>query len=432
MKKIQKFNKSEKMARTYNSLTNVIGEFEAAAKHIALDDDQIEFIRNPRYSIKLMLPVKLDNNKTKVFKAYHVVHSNMRGPSIGGLQIRPNICFDTVEALAFWSNHQCALLGIPFGGSYGAIECNPTLYSESELEGLVRRYVAELSMLINANNDLMTSDIGTNQQTMCWLMDTFCNHVEKFIPAVALGKPIGLCGIKYNNHPVAIGVMICIRKACEHIGIKLKKAKVSIQGFGKAGRNIAELLYKEGAKIIAISDLSGVYYNEKGINIDDAVDHHHALKTLKGLESKIKVKKINNGLDIYKIPVDITIPAAVELQITKENIKDIKTKIIAEVANGPISPIADKILYERGVFVIPDILCNSGGISGHYFEWVQNRTGYYWTAEALGKEISDIVEKSFDDSIKKMNKYSIPLRLAASALAIKRISTVAGLRGMYA
>jgi len=420
------------ISRTLSSLSNVMAEFDAAAKYLALEPDQIAFIKEPRCSLKLNLPVQLDNGRIKVFRAYHTIHSIMRGPSIGGVQFRPDIDIETVEALAFWSTHRCALLGIPFGGSYGAVECDPSMYSVGELERISRRYVAELVDLVKPNNDVMTSDIGTNQQVMCWFMDTYSAHFGNFTPAVVSGKPKDLGGVASLVHPASVGVDLCIRRACEHTGLDIKKAKVAIQGFGKVGMNVARLLAKAGAKITAVADISGAYFNERGINIEQAVWHQQSYGILDGLEGELDVKKLDDPLKLFELPVDIIVPAAIELQIMKENVANVKAKIIAEAAHDPVSPIADKILHERGTLVIPDILCNSGGVTGYYLEWVQNRMGYYWSAERMNDDVSRIVGLAFDEAMSIAKKGLIPLRLAATVLALKRVVKAAELRGVYA
>lgn len=420
------------VSRSLSSLANVMAEFDAAARYLALQPDQIALIKEPRVSLKLNLPVQMDNGRIKIFRAYHTVHSIIRGPSIGGVQFRPYIDLETVEALAFWSTHRCALLGIPFGGSCGAVECDPADYSVGELERISRRYVAELVDLIKPNNDVLTSDIGTNQQTMCWFMDTYSAHFRNFTPAVVTGKPRDLGGALGNFNPAAIGVSLCIRKACEHIGLRIENARVAVQGFGKVGMNVARLLARAGAKIVAVADISGAYANDNGINIDEVVWHQQSYGILDGLQGELNVIKLDNPFKLFELPVDIIVPAAIELQITKENVANVRAKIIAEAAHDPVSPIADKILHERGQLVIPDILCNSGGVTGYYLEWVQNRMGYYWPAERMEEEVSRIVGETFEEAMSIAKKGLIPLRLAAAVLAVKRVVGAAELRGVYA
>lgn len=423
---------AEGLSRSLSSLANVMAEFDAAAKYLSLDADHIAFIKQPRCTLKLRLPVQLDDGKIKVFDAYHTVHSIMRGPSIGGIQFRTNIRWETVEAFAFWSTHRCALLGIPFGGSYGAIECDPANYSVGELERISRRYMAELADIIKPNNDILTADIGTNQQVMCWFMDTYSMHHGDFSPAVVLGKPTDLGGIKAPINLASIGVDLCIRKACEHKKLAIKGAKVAIQGFGKVGMNVAKLLADEGAKIVAIADISGAYANEQGIDIDEAVWHQQSHGILDGLDGELSVQKLDDPKELFELPVDILVLAAIELQITEENMTGVKAKIIAEVAHDPISPKADRHFHEKGTLVIPDILCGAGGVAGYYLEWVQNRLGYYWPVERTQNEVRDVVGSAFEGSMEIARSGLIPLRLASAVLAVKRLAKAAELRGVYA
>lgn len=425
-------NLQDVFLRPLNSLSNVKGEFDVAAKFLKLTEDQIATIKEPRFSGRLKFPVQMDDGKVKTFTAYQSIHSLMRGPSIGGIQLRPNVDPETVEALAFWSTHRCALLGIPFGGSHGAIECDPSAYSIGELERISRRYAADLTHLIGPNNNILTSDIGSNQQIMCWFMDTYSAHIGKFTPSVVAGKPTDLGGILSPVYPVAIGVDLCIRKACELIGLPIKGARVAIQGFGKVGMNVAKLLHDDGAKIIAIADVSGAYFNDNGINVNEAVWHQQSYGILDGLASEVEVQKLDDPMKIFSLPVDILIPAAIELQITQKNMDQVKAKIIAEAAHDPVSPVADSKLYKKGTLIIPDILCNSGGVTGHYLEWVQNRTGYYWASDILQKEVCQIVGKAFDNVSKIMKEEKIPMRSAAAILAVKRLVFAANLRGVYA
>lgn len=409
-----------------------MAEFDSAAKFLSLSQDQTAFIKEPRLSLRLKFPVQMDNGHIKIFKAYHTVHSIVRGPSIGGIQFRPKIDLGMIEALAFWSTHRCALMNIPFGGCAGGVEVDQADHSAAEIERIARRYVSELSSIIGQDNDLLTADIGTNQQIMCYFMDTYSMHSGDFSPSVALGKPVGLGGIGTSVPPVVIGADICIRKAAKHIGLEIKDSRVVIQGFGKVGLNLAKLLFEAGAKVIGISDITGAYVNPNGINITEAIWHHQSYGILDGLENEIDVEKLGNPLQLFELQTDILVPAAVEMQITKANMSKVNAKIIAEIAHDPVSPEADRALHDRGVIVIPDILCNSGGVTGHYVEWVQNRTGYYWTEERNRDEISKIVDKAMDEVIEISSNEKIPLRLAAAVIAVKRISKAASLRGVYA
>ena len=423
---------ADSMMRSQSSLANVMAEFDAAAKYLSLSADQISFIKQPRCTLKLRLPIQMDNGQIKNFEAYHTIHSITRGPSIGGVQFRTNLKWETVEAFAFWSTHRCSLLGLPFSGSCGAIECDPSDLSVGELERICRRYVAELADIVKPNNDILTSDIGTNQQFMCWFMDTYSMHHSNYSPAVVLGKPLDLGGISTPVNLGAIGVDLCIRKACERRGINIKGARVAIQGFGKVGMNVAKLLSGGGAKLIAVSDVSGAYVNEDGIDVDEIVWHQQSYGILDGLEGEADVTKLDDPREMFELSVDILVLAAIELQITDENAANVKAGIIAEVAYDPVSPNADRMLYEKGALVIPDILCGGGGVTGYYLEWVQNRMGYYWSVPRVQGEVREIVGRAFDSAMEIAVEEKIPLRLAAAILAVKRMARAAELRGVYA
>ena len=418
-------------ARTTRSLANVIAEFDAAAAYLALSPQESTLLKEPRLSLRLRLPLRMDDGSIRVFRGYHTVHSTTRGPSIGGVQFRPEVGQDLVEALAFWSTHQCALLGMPFGGSWGAVECDPAELSAGELERLSRQYLVELLGIVKPNNDILTADIGTNQQVMCWLMDTYSAHYRDFEPAVVLGKPADLGGLTAPVYPAALGVELCIGKACEHFGMRLADARVAIQGFGKVGMNLARLVHAAGARVVAVADISGAYVNERGIDVDRVVWHQESYGLLDGLEAEVEVGKLDDPMGLFELPVDILVPAAVELQVTEENVDRVAAKIVAEVAYDPVSPGADRRLHERGTLVIPDILCNAGGVTGHYLEWVQNRMGYYWPAEQVRRDVCDIVGQAFDSAMKIAVEDAIPLRLAAAVLAVKRLVAAVRLRGAY-
>jgi glutamate dehydrogenase/leucine dehydrogenase len=303
--------------------------------------------------------------------------------------------------------------------------------SAGEIERLSRQYVLALTGIVNPENDILTADIGTNQQVMCWLMDTYSMHCRDFRPAVVLGKPADLGGMA-AIHPAAVGVDLCIRKACEHFGLELEGARVAIQGFGKVGMNLTRLLRAGGATIVGVADISGAYVNERGIDVDGAVWHGQSYGLLDGLEAEIDVEKLADPSGLFELPVDILVPAAVELQIRDDNVDRVKARIVAEVAYDPVSPGADRKLQERGTLVIPDILCNAGGVAGNYLEWVQNRMGYYWPAERVTHDVRDLVGQAFDHAMKISTEEAIPLRLAAAVLAVKRLAAAAGLRGAHA
>lgn len=418
--------------QTPRSLQNVTAEFDAAAEHLALDNRQTAYIREPRASTRFKLPLRRDDSSVQCLKAYHSVHSVMCGPAIGGIQFRPAITQEMVEALAFWATHRCALLGIPFGGCAGAIEGDPADFSAGELERLSRQYALELSQHIHPNASVLTADIGTNQQTMCWIMDTYSMNRGAYTPAVVLGKPVDLGGAAGSEHSTAIGAELCVRKACNRARIDLHGARIAIQGFGKVGARLAQSLAADGARIVGIADITGAYVNDEGIPVREMVWHQQSYGLLDGVESEVDVHKLDDPLKLLSLPVDVLILAAVELQITEENVDDVRARVVAEVAHDPVSPGADQRLFERNVLVIPDILCNAGGVAGHYCEWAQDRLGYYWTPERMRSEIQTLVGNAFDRVIALSDRERLSLRFAAATLAVQRVADTARLRGYYA
>jgi glutamate dehydrogenase/leucine dehydrogenase len=311
---------------------------------------------------------------------------------------------------------------------------DPSELSTNEIERLTRRYFAELSDLFGPDSDVPAPDVNTNPRIMSWMFDTYSMHKKQHIPGVITGKPIDLGGSEGRSEATAQGMIFCVREACKHLNVNLAKATVAIQGFGNAGSFAAKLLRENGSKVVAISDISGAYYNPKGIDIEAALNTCAKNKywILEGLEKNTKVKKMNDPMKLLELNVDILIPAALENQITEENAEQIHAKIIAECANGPVTHEADLILEKKNVFIIPDILCNAGGVTVSYLEWVQNRTGYYWTKERINQDLKHIMVRSFHEVLKTSQENKVNMRIAAFLLAINRVTTAAELRGLYA
>jgi len=417
--------------RLPGSLQNVKGEFEAAARYLGLQEDIVQTFEQPQYSVRMNLPVRMDNGKLRMFAAYHSIHSTKKGPAMGGVRYREGIHQEMVDAFAFWSSNRCALLNIPFGGSSSAVDCDPAACSVGELERITRAFVLSSSSFLGPDYDVLTSNHGTNQQIMCWIMDTYSYQSQRHSPAVVLGKPLDLGGMTLRNHPVAVGAQTCIERAAAKLEINMDGARVAIQGFGSVGAPLVKSLSKAGAKIVAVADITGAYVNDKGINVEEILWHRDSYGMLYGAESELDVEKLDDPFGVFEVPVEILIPAAVELQITEENVDRVEAKIVAEVALDPISPEADRALGERGIWVIPDILCNSGGVSGYYLEWVQNRMGYYWKEPRVTREIQRLVGRAFDECSKVMEEEDIPMRLAASVCALRGIVRAAELRGSH-
>jgi glutamate dehydrogenase/leucine dehydrogenase len=417
-----------------NPFENALKQFDKAARVLHLSESQIAMIKEPRRITEVNLPIRMSDGSIQIFKGFRVQHSIVRGPAKGGIRFHPDVSVDEVKALAFWMTYKCAVVGVPFGGGKGGVVVDPTKLTFNELENLSRRYFAEMSDIFGPDADVPAPDVNTNPQIMCWMMDTYSMHKKQYLPAVITGKPLELGGSEGRSEATAQGMVYCVEDATKYFEINLKKATVAIQGFGNAGSFAAKILKEHGSKIVAISDISGAYFNADGIDIETALNTCKGNKTwiLDGLEKKTKCEKLNDPMKLLELDVDILIPAALENQITEENAPAVKAKIIAECANGPVTPEADEILEKNNVFIIPDILCNAGGVTVSYLEWVQNRMGYYWAKDRINEDLERIMKKSFDKVLKISQKNQVNMRIAAFMLAIESVTKAAELRGLYA
>jgi glutamate dehydrogenase (NAD(P)+) len=415
-----------------SAFDNALKQFDRAASILNLSESQIAVIKQPRRITEVNLPVRMDDGTVKIFKGYRVQHNIARGPAKGGVRFHPEVDMEEVKALAFWMTYKCAVVNIPFGGGKGGIVVDPRKLSLGELERLARRYFAEMIDLFGPDRDVPAPDVNTNQQIMAWFMDTYSMHFQNFLPAVVTGKPLDLGGSLGRMAATAQGMVFCVHQACSHLNMNLKGLKVAIQGFGNAGSYAAKLLHADGCIIQAISDIDGAFYNERGIDPEEACKHVAKFGTLKDFHKSAKVEKMPNPMELLELPVDILIPAALENQITKENAPRVKAKLIAECANGPLTPEADDIFEDKGTFIIPDILCNAGGVTVSYFEWVQNRMGYYWSEEQVQNELKRYMEDAFEAVLAASLHYKVPMRTAAFIVAIQRVTRTAELRGLYA
>ena len=415
-----------------NAFENALQQFESAAKVLNLTPNQVAVIKEPRRIIEIKLPVRMDDGRIEMFKGYRVQHNIARGPAKGGVRFHPDVNLDEVKALAFWMTYKCAVVNVPFGGGKGGVICEPSKLSVGELERVARRYFAEMIDIFGPDKDVPAPDVGTNQQIMAWFVDTYAMHKRKYIPAVVTGKPMELGGSAGRVEATAQGIVHCIHEAANHLNIDLKKSSVAVQGYGNVGSNSAKILYDEGCKILAISDVSGAYYNENGLDIPAIHEHLKTHRLLDGVDKKVKASKMEKPTDLLELNVDILIPAALGNQITGKNAGKIKAKIIAEGANGPITPDADEILRKYNIFVIPDILCNSGGVTVSYLEWVQNRMGYYWNNEYIQNDLSRIMKTAFTDVLSTSKHYNVDMRIAAFIISIQRVTRASELRGLYA
>jgi glutamate dehydrogenase/leucine dehydrogenase len=418
---------------TASAFDNALKQFDRAASILNLTQNQIAVIKQPRRVTEVKLPVRMDDGRIEIFQGYRVQHNVSRGPAKGGVRFHPDVNLDEVKALAFWMTYKCAVVGIPMGGGKGGIIVDPRKLSLGELERLARRYFAEMIDLFGPDRDVPAPDVNTNPQVMAWFMDTYSMHYQNYIPEVVTGKPLELGGSAGRNQATAQGMVYCVRQAARHFNMNLPETTVAIQGFGNAGSFAAKLLAQDGCKVVAISDIDGAFVNEtNGIDPDQAIDHVHKFRSLKDFDKESGAKKIDDPMGLLELPVDILIPAALENQITAKNAGRIKAKVIAECANGPCTPEADDILEKKNVFIIPDILCNAGGVTVSYLEWVQNRMGYYWSEERVLQDLKAIMEKSFDSVLQTSIQYQVPMRTAAFIVGIQRVVKAAELRGLYA
>lgn len=406
---------------------NVMKQFNAAAQKLNLDESILNFIKVPRRSTIVNLPVKMDDGKFKMFVGYRVQHSIARGPAKGGIRFHPDVNLDEVQALAAWMTWKCAVVNIPFGGGKGGIICEPNKMSEGELERLTRRYVADMIDLFGPDDDVPAPDVGTGPKTMAWFMDTYSMRENRSTPGVITGKPITLGGSLGRNEATGRGVMLSTREAAKFLKMDLSKATASVQGFGNVGSISAKLLYELGVTFTHVSDAYGGLHNPNGIDITKLIKYAEKHKKIVGFPGAKSIKADK----ILYADVDILIPAALENQITEANADKIRAKIIAEGANGPVTPEADKILEKKDILVIPDILCNAGGVTVSYFEWVQNRIGYYWTEEEVNRRLEEKMVIAFDDVLKMAIENKTSLRIAAFMVGITRVVDVVQLRGIY-
>jgi glutamate dehydrogenase/leucine dehydrogenase len=416
-----------------SAFENALKQFDAAAKIMKLTKNQVAMIKEPRKVTEVKLPVRMDDGSIEIFRGYRVQHNVARGPAKGGIRFHPKVDMDEVKALAFWMTYKCAVVNIPMGGGKGGVVVDPTNHSLGELERISRRYFSEMMNLFGPDRDVPAPDVNTGPMVMAWMMDTYSMHHGDYIPAVITGKPLELGGSKGRNAATAQGMVFCVREAARKLCIDLKKATVAVQGYGNAGSWAAKLLREDGCRIVAISDVGGGFYNkDRGIDPDEALEYVKEHKNLKGFERSAKVKKYDDPMKLLEEKVDILIPAALENQITKDNAKRVKPRIIAECANGPCTFDADKILEKNNVFIIPDILCNAGGVTVSYLEWVQNRMGYYWEADRVQEDLHRIMVHAFEDVYQTSQKYKVNMRIAAFIIGIERVARASELRGLYA
>src|SRR5689334_22664085 len=411
-----------------NALENAERQFDEAAAKLKLNSGVKDMLKKPRRATIQHLPVMMDDGMIRVFTGYRVQHSIARGPAKGGIRFHQDVSLEEVEALASWMTWKCAVADLPFGGGKGGIRVDPRTLSRGELERLTRRYAADLSDLFGPESDVPAPDVNTGEREMAWFVDTYSMHERRTELAVVTGKPLEVGGSKVCREATGRGVMIAVEQMCRHLQKPLQGARVAVQGFGNVGGVSADLLAKDcGAKIVAASDVTGSIHNPAGLDVTALLQYAAQKKSIAGFPGSQPLSS-----SIIEYDCDILVPAALENQITAENAGAVKAKIVAEGANGPTTPDADRILEEKGVWVIPDILCNSGGVTVSYFEWVQNRMGFYWQEAEVNSRLREKMEKAFSDVLQMAVREKVSLRIAAYMVAIQRVLRVHELRGMYA
>ena len=404
-----------------------VQQFEEAATRLDLSEDMREILRQPKRELIVNFPVRLDSGRIRTFTGYRVQHNVNRGPAKGGIRYSPEVTLDEVKALAMWMTWKCAVVGIPYGGAKGGVICDPKNMSPGELERLTRRYASEISIIIGPHGDIPAPDVNTNSQVMAWIMDTYSMHAGYSIPAVVTGKPLSIGGSEGRNDATATGVLFVTRQAAKRLGMTLRGARVSIQGYGNAGSIAARLFHNEGCKVVAVSDTRGGIYNEKGLDPSIVLRHKQERGSVVNFPHAQQV----SVQDVLEVPCDILVPAATEGVITAANADRVSAQIVAEAANGPTTLEADKILFNKGTVVIPDILANAGGVTVSYFEWVQDLQSFFWGVEEITRKLEVIMNRAFAAVAQKADQYSCDMRLAANMLAISRVAEATQIRGIY-
>lgn len=412
-----------------NPLESMMERFNIAAEKLGLSDEVYNVLKNPAKQVIVSLPITMDSGKIQVFEGIRVIHSNILGPAKGGIRFAPDVHIDEVRALAAWMTWKCAVVDIPYGGGKGGVRCNPREMSKGEIERLMRAYTLAMIDVFGPDKDIPAPDMGTGPREMAWLMDEYSKAHGTTVNAVVTGKPLVLGGSLGRTEATGRGVMVSALAAMQKLKINPFQATCAVQGFGNVGSWAARLLEERGLKIVAISDISGAYYNANGINIIEAIEYRE--KNNGTLEGYTEADKLSDPMDLLLLEVDVLVPAAVEDVITSHNVDRIKAKLIVEGANGPTSAKADSIINEKGIMAVPDILANAGGVTVSYFEWVQNRLGYKWTADRVNRRSDRIMKDAFDHVYKSSQKYDVPMRIAAYIVAIEKVAMTYAYRGGY-
>jgi len=411
-----------------NPFEAMMSRFDQAAELLDLEPGLYKVLRHPEKEITVSCPVLMDSGEVEVFIGHRVLYNTSRGPAKGGIRFDMGVTLEEVKALAAWMTWKCAVVNLPFGGAKGGVLCDPSKMSVGELERLTRRYTYGIFPTLGPDSDVPAPDVNTNERVMAWVMDTYSMRVGHTVTAVVTGKPVEMGGSLGRREATGRGCMLVTKEALRHMGLKVEGTTVAVQGFGNVGSVAADLLAKEGCRIVGVSDKTGGYYNAKGIDVQAALEHVRKTKHLEGFAG---AERITND-ELLALEVDVLLPAAMENVITSKNAGKVRAKIICEGANGPTTAGADSILEEKGIFVIPDILANAGGVTVSYFEWVQDRGGFFWREDEVNMRLTEIMTNSFADVLKLSQQHKVNMRTAAYMLAISRVATVHRLRGIYA
>lgn len=412
-----------------NPLESVMERFNIAAEKLGLSEEIYNVLKNPAKQVVVSIPITRDNGKVEVFEGIRVIHSNILGPAKGGIRFAPDVHLDEIKALAAWMTWKCAVVDIPYGGAKGGVRCNPREMSAGEIERLMRGYTLAMIDVFGPDKDIPAPDMGTGPREMAWLMDEYSKARGNTVNSVVTGKPLVLGGSLGRPEATGRGVMVCTLAAMAKLKINPFKATCAIQGFGNVGSSAALLLEERGLKVVAVSDISGAYYNENGIDVAGAIAYRNANNGL--VEGFAAAEKMADASELLELDVDVVIPAAVEDVITSKNVDRIKAPLIVEGANGPTSFNADHLINEKGIMAVPDILANAGGVTVSYFEWVQNRLGYKWTAERVNRRSDRIMKEAFNNVYEASVKYKVPMRIAAYIIAIDKVAQTYTYRGGY-
>jgi glutamate dehydrogenase (NAD(P)+) len=410
-----------------NPFEVAVSQFDEAAERLGLSQSIRAILRKPKRELIVNFPVRMDNGDIEMFTGYRVQHNITRGPAKGGIRFAPEVSLDEVRALAMWMTWKCAVVGIPFGGAKGGVICDPKKLSRAELERLTRRYATEISLLMGPNSDIPAPDMNTNPQIMSWIMDTYSMHMGYSVPAVITGKPLAIGGSEGRLEATARGVQVVTREALLDLNMRPDRCSVVIQGFGNVGSNSARMLSELGCKVVGLSDINGGIYNPNGIDVMLALRYSHEHGALLGLPNTESV----TNQQLLELPCEVLIPAALENQITGRNASRIQAHVIIEAANGPVTPDADRILNDRGVTIVPDILANAGGVTVSYFEWVQDLQRFFWAEDEINHRLESIMTRSYRAVKQKATDQQTNLRMGAYLLAVARVAEATELRGVY-